>query len=268
MTSTSSSVSRTRSLSRWPSSVRGLCSPGVSTRISWLRSAGDDAADGVPGRLRLARRDRDLAADQRVGQRRLAGVRPPDEAREARDVAACSCSLIRPAPPSPARCLGRLDPLDDDGRDAVAATRHPLGGQAQPCHLAGGAEDRHPADASCRCSPPTVSTSSSSRSTSNSSPRSSTCSVAGDPQPAVAEVLDLGGLAVVLVGDLADDLLEDVLDRHQAGGAAVLVDDDGEVGLVALHLAQQVVDRLALGHEAASGASARRPAPPRPRGRR
>ena len=34
MTSTSSSVSRTRSLSRWPSSVRGLCSPGVSTRIS------------------------------------------------------------------------------------------------------------------------------------------------------------------------------------------------------------------------------------------
>ena len=36
MTSTSSRVSRTRSLSRCPSSVRGLCSPGVSTRISWL----------------------------------------------------------------------------------------------------------------------------------------------------------------------------------------------------------------------------------------
>ena len=33
---------------------------------------------------------------------------------------------------------------------------------------------------------------------------------------AVAEVLDLGGLAVVLVGDLADDLLEDVLDGDQA----------------------------------------------------
>jgi len=33
--STSSNVSRTRSLRRWPSKVRGLCSPGVSTRISW-----------------------------------------------------------------------------------------------------------------------------------------------------------------------------------------------------------------------------------------
>ena len=33
------------------------------------------------------------------------------------------------------------------------------------------------------------------------------------------------------------------------GRAAVLVDDDGEVALVALHLAQQVVDRLALGDE-------------------
>ena len=64
-----------------------------------------------------------------------------------------------------------------------------------------------------------------------------------------AELLDAGRLAVVLVGDLADDLLEDVLDGDQAGRAAVLVDDDREVALVALHLAQQVVDRLALGHE-------------------
>ncbi len=36
ITSTSEYVSRTRSLSRCPpSSVRGRCSPGVSTRISW-----------------------------------------------------------------------------------------------------------------------------------------------------------------------------------------------------------------------------------------
>ena len=39
-----------------------------------------------------------------------------------------------------------------------------------------------------------------------------------------------GALDVVLVGDLADDLLEDVLDGDQAGGAAVLVDHDGDVG--------------------------------------
>ena len=34
MTSTSAQVVRTMSFSRSPSSVRGLCSPGVSTRIS------------------------------------------------------------------------------------------------------------------------------------------------------------------------------------------------------------------------------------------
>ena len=53
-----------------------------------------------------------------------------------------------------------------------------------------------------------------------------------------------GGLAVVLVGDLADDLLEDVLDGDQARGAAVLVDDDRDVA----------------GARPASRAAARRPA--------
>src|SRR3712207_9066510 len=39
----------------------------------------------------------------------------------------------------------------------------------------------------------------------------------GDPHRAVGQLLDRRALeAVVLVGDLADDLLEDVLDRHQA----------------------------------------------------
>ena len=38
MTSTSPRVSLTRSLRRWPSSVRGRCRPGVSTRISWASS--------------------------------------------------------------------------------------------------------------------------------------------------------------------------------------------------------------------------------------
>ena len=99
--------------------------------------------------------------------------------------------------------------------------------------------------------PPTVSTSSSSgSSTSNSSPRSSTGSRAVTrmrrrpaPRPAAAR-------RFVLVGDLADDLLEDVLDGDQAGGAAVLVDDDRDVDALGLHLAQQLVDRLGLRHEA------------------
>ena len=117
-------------------------------------------------------------------------------------------------------------------------------------------------------SPPTVSTSSSSSVDVEQLGEVVDVQRGRHPQPAVAEVLDLGRLAVVLVGDLADDLLEDVLDGDQARGAAVLVDDDGEVGLVALHLAQQVVDRLALGHEGHRAHQLGRPAPRRPRGRR
>ncbi|OLT53998.1 hypothetical protein BJF88_00450 [Cellulosimicrobium sp. CUA-896] len=68
-------------------------------------------------------------------------------------------------------------------------------------------------------------------------------------QPPVAEVLDLGLGPVVLVGQLPDDLLERVLDRHQPGDAAVLVDDHRDVRGRRLHLAQEVVHRLGLGHE-------------------
>ncbi len=58
--------------------------------------------------------------------------------------------------------------------------------------------------------------------------------------------LDHRLLAVVLVLDLADDLLDDVLHRHQAGRAAVLVDHDGDVPLGRLHVVEQLVDRLRL----------------------
>src|SRR4051812_4429231 len=51
------------------------------------------------------------------------------------------------------------------------------------------------------------------------------------PPPLVlAEPLHGGALDVVLVGDLPHDLLEDVLDGDEAGGATVLVDHDGHVG--------------------------------------
>src|SRR5690606_13774414 len=46
---------------------------------------------------------------------------------------------------------------------------------------------------------------------------------AGDPHRAVLQPLDRRDLHVVLVGDLPDDLFQDVLDRDQAGGATVLV---------------------------------------------
>ena len=66
---------------------------------------------------------------------------------------------------------------------------------------------------------------------------------------AVALVGDRLALDVVLVANLADDLFEQVLDGDQAGGAAVLVDDDGHLRLPPLHLLQQLRHALALGHE-------------------
>ncbi len=54
---------------------------------------------------------------------------------------------------------------------------------------------------------------------------------------------------VVLVADLADDLLEQVLHRREARRAAVLVDHDRERELPALHLAQQLRDALGFRNE-------------------
>ncbi len=54
---------------------------------------------------------------------------------------------------------------------------------------------------------------------------------------------------VVLVADLADDLLEQILDRHQPGGAAVFVDDDRDLHLLALELLQHLRNALGFGHE-------------------
>ena len=51
--------------------------------------------------------------------------------------------------------------------------------------------------------------------------------LAAEHEAPVALVDDRLGLDVVLVADLADDLLEQILDGHEARRAAVLVDDDG-----------------------------------------
>ena len=60
-----------------------------------------------------------------------------------------------------------------------------------------------------------------------------------DPVAARLELDDLVGARVVLVGDLADELLDEVLEGHEARHAAVLVDDEADVHGVALHLLQQ-----------------------------
>ncbi len=44
----------------------------------------------------------------------------------------------------------------------------------------------------------------------------------------------------MLVVDLADDLLDNVFDRHQTVGAAIFVDHQSEVNARGLHLRQQI----------------------------
>ena len=51
---------------------------------------------------------------------------------------------------------------------------------------------------------------------------------------------------VVLVGEFADDLLQEVLHGDQSGGAAVLVNCEHHVDAAGLHVAQQVVSGLGL----------------------
>ena len=53
----------------------------------------------------------------------------------------------------------------------------------------------------------------------------------------------------MLVFDVADDLLQHVLDGDQAGHAAVFVNHNGHVIVVGAELAQQHIQALGLGHE-------------------
>ena len=57
------------------------------------------------------------------------------------------------------------------------------------------------------------------------------------------------GLDVVLVADLADDLLDQILEADKTCGAAVLVDDDGQLYLLSLKLLQELRHALGLRHE-------------------
>ena len=67
---------------------------------------------------------------------------------------------------------------------------------------------------------------------------------------AVADLLDLRvGVAVVLVVNVADDLLQDILDRQDPGGAAIFVEDKREVALARPHLAEEQIDLLRFRHD-------------------
>ena len=77
---------------------------------------------------------------------------------------------------------------------------------------------------------------------------------------AVVEGLHGRLLDVVLVDDLAHQLLDEVLQGDQPGGAAVLVDHDGQVVLALLHLAHEPRHPLGLGHEVGGADEVARPA--------
>ena len=67
--------------------------------------------------------------------------------------------------------------------------------------------------------------------------------------PAVPFIDDRLGLDVVLIADLADDLLEHVLDGDQTGRAAVFVHHHGHLRLLPLELFEQFGHTLAFWHE-------------------
>ena len=70
-----------------------------------------------------------------------------------------------------------------------------------------------------------------------------------DVERAVPQGDDLGRLAVELVLDRADELLQHVLQRDHADDAAVLVEQHRQVDPVALELEQEVVEPQRLGQE-------------------
>src|SRR3954453_21056019 len=161
MTSTSSSVSRTRSLRRWPSSVRGLCSPGVSTRTSWapglvamprmvcrvVCGLDDVMATFWPTRA-LVRVDLPAFGrpTRQANPARYAGASPSDEV-------SCDSSLmgllLLEDPAGERLGVGgvqRFQPAHDHRGDPVPSTGHLLRRQGQPRDGGGRPRDRHPAD--------------------------------------------------------------------------------------------------------------------------
>src|SRR6185312_11496615 len=64
-----------------------------------------------------------------------------------------------------------------------------------------------------------------------------------------ADALDQRQFTIILVLNLADDLFEDVLDRHDSSGATIFVNDNGKMDLLAPQIMQQFANTFRLRHE-------------------
>src|SRR5690606_16951236 len=227
-TSTSPRVSRTRSFSRSPRSVRGRCTPGVSTRMIWESSRVTMpriARRVVCGLVEVIATFSPTSALVRVDLPTLgrptratnpARCTPPLSAPVPSAVPGTCCSSLmgillvsvlvlvvgRPAhqhrgePFASAGRALRLE-VEAEGGGGAAGDRHPPGGLGeQPAN----GVDVIVVDVEVE-----------------QLPHLGEARAGGHPVAAAAEVLDLGLAPIVLVGDLADDLLEDVLDGDDAG---------------------------------------------------
>src|SRR5690606_35982203 len=76
----------------------------------------------------------------------------------------------------------------------------------------------------------------------------------GDPHHLVVDVFDgWPFVGVGFVGDLTDDLFQDVLDGDEPGRTSVLVHSDDHVVTGDLHVLQQAVEAFGVGHEIGGG---------------
>src|SRR4051794_124073 len=243
--STSRSVARARSLVRSPSSVRGRCNPGVSTKTIWLASV--VRTPRIAARVVCGRSDTittfcptswftsvDLPT---LG--RPMSVTKPDFTVSGR--------ASRSGVGERGRRLARLGGRRHEHRhDALAfhALHREVVALARDRLAAVGNTTEEVEDESTDGVPLVVGEVHTEKVAHVTDRRASV-----HAQPTAGQALDLGVFDVELVGDLADDLLEDVLHRDEPRGVAVLVDDDRHVELLRLHLAQQLGDALLLGDE-------------------
>ena len=201
-----------------------------------------DAQDAVARGLRLVGDDGELLADDAVQEGRLAGVRAADQRNESRfhvipararsfSVSSSSCARgARDAHLADAPALG----VDDLHVQAVDVERL--------------ADGRHMAEMAQQKSADGLEPFALDRHVQTIRNFIDVGRAAEDERP-VAFVDDRLRLDVVLVANLAEDLLDQILERHEARGAAVLVDDDRALNALVLELAQQLADELRLGHE-------------------